>query len=105
MDREERLRRRRERDRARRLRKTAEEREVRLARRREYERNRRSTMTSQQRDAVLQQRRQRWSQNHGDSTEAITLQSCDNDVVHLRNKLHSHRKRLQIVFRLAPRCC
>ncbi len=42
-------------------------------------------MTSQQRDAVLQQRRQRWSQNHGDSTEVIPLQSCDNNVVHLRN--------------------
>ena len=44
MDREERLRRRRERDRARRLRETAEEREVRLARRREYERTRRSAI-------------------------------------------------------------
>ena len=85
MDREERLRRQRERDRARRLRETAEEREVRLARRREYERTRRSAMASQQRDAVLQQRRQRWSQNHDDPIEAIPLQSCDNDVVHLRN--------------------
>ena len=42
-------------------------------------------MASQQRDAVLQQRRQRWSQNHDDPIEAIPLQSCDNDVVHLRN--------------------
>jgi len=58
MDRKERLRRRRERDRVedrvRKSRKTAEEREVRLAIRREHDRRRRDALTSLQRDAILE---------------------------------------------------
>ena len=104
MDREERLRRRRERDRARRLRETAEEKRSGWL----DEENMKEPGVPHDKPTTrccTPQRRQRWSQNHGDSTEAIPLQSCDNDVVHLRNKLNSHRKRLQIVFWLAPRCC
>jgi len=58
MDREERLRRRREQDRVEanrvRSRKTAEERKVKLVRQREHDRRRRDALTSLQRDAILE---------------------------------------------------
>ena len=58
MEREERLRRRREQYRARRDRETAEERESRLEARRARERRRRAMMSTEQREILLQRRRE-----------------------------------------------
>ena len=56
MDRQERLRRRRELYRPRRAEETPQEREVRLARRRERERVRRATLSAERRQSILDQR-------------------------------------------------
>ena len=70
MDREERLRRRREYERARRSAETAEQKELRLSRRRESDRARRAARTTEQHEALLiQQRRNRQVQGHSQPVE------------------------------------
>ena len=70
MDREERLRRRREYERARRSAETAEQKELHLSRRRESDRARRAARTTEQHEALLiQQRRNRQVRGHSQPVE------------------------------------
>ena len=83
MDREERLRRRRELYRLRRAEETPQEREVRLARRRERERVRRATLSAEQRQSIQDQRRERYHHSHNpDNPIEVTVRAADDhDVI------------------------
>ena len=89
MDRQERLRRRRELYRLRRAEEIPQEREVRLARRRERERVRRATLSAEHRQSILDQRRERYQHSRNlnagptsDNPIEVTVRAVDDhDVI------------------------
>ena len=81
MEREERLRTRREQYRARRNRETPEQREERLARRREYDRGRYAQMTVNQRRALSQRRRERVVSEKRRQGEQVAATDCNDSAV------------------------
>ena len=81
MEREERLRTRREQYRARRNRETPEQREERLARRREYDRGRYAQMTVNQRRALSQRRRERVVSERRRQGEQVAATDCNDSAV------------------------
>ena len=88
MDRQERLRRRRELYRLRRAEETPQEREVRLARRRERERVRRATLSVERRQSILDQRRERYQHSRNsnagptsDNPIEVTVRAVDDHHV------------------------
>ena len=97
MDRQERLRRRRELYRlSRRAEETPQEREVRLARRRERERVRRATLSAERRQSILDQRRERYQHscnlNAGPTSDnpiEVTVRAVDDhDVIQKMKQFH-----------------
>jgi len=96
MNREERLHRR-ELYRIRRAEETPQDREVRLARRRERDRARCTTLSAERRQAIIDQRRKRFQHTHSNRPETVTtdnpiqIRSCsvdDHDVIQMMKQFH-----------------
>ena len=108
MDREERLRRRRELYRLRRAEETPQEREVRLARRRERERVRRATLSAEQRQSIQDQRRERYhhSRNPDNPIEVTVRAAACPKYPESKDRVPKSFSFIPraCVFRLAPRC-
>lgn len=83
MDRDERLRRRREQYRVRRAAETPQQRDQRLARRREYERARRAALSSEQRRAINDARRANSQQNTDQEFKKEQSKTTDQADLHL----------------------
>ena len=107
MDREERLKRRREQARSRRAAETPEQREARLARRRQYERARRAALNREQREAMNQVKRTSRQINNPTLVARydFELKNCTIDDERLVDKIKEfHRKLFGIKVVLCSVC-
>ena len=103
MDREERLRRRREQARLRRAAETPEQREARLARRRQYDRARRAALTREQREAMNQVRRTAHQINNPPQVARNDFRNCTIDDERITDKIKEFHRKLFAIE--AVLCC